>query len=170
MTDSIGKDVEVHRLCRPNYHVSGHAISGATVEEAETFARVFASRPQKPDAMIIHVGTNDLYPKPGSDNTSKPALSEKGVADKIDGMMIRLGNDFPGTKFIMSKLTVREDHGKEGNTKVKNVNSYLTKLKHPQIDNSEIAATHLNGSKLHLHKGGTAKLVQNFSKYLSSIY
>ena len=97
------------------------------------------------------------------------AQTEKEVADAIDGMMKRLGKDFPGTKFVVSNLTVREDHGKEGSTKVKNVNSHLTKMNHAQIDNSEISATHLNASKLHLHKGGTAKFVQNLSKYLSSI-
>ena len=167
--DSMLKGIDGFKTSRKNFRVTAEALAGATVDEIEGLARGLATR--KPDAMILHVGTNDLYPKSGRDtqDSTKSPRTEKDVADSINRMVSKLGQDFPCTKFIVSKLITREDKGKEGMDKVKNVNSLLAKFKHSVIDNSNIISSHLNGSKLHLKNSGDVKLALNFVNYLNTI-
>ena len=162
------KGVDAYRTSRKNFRVTTQVLSGGTVDEIDGLARALATR--KPHAMILHVGTNDLYPKSGRDTqvSAKPPRTEQEVADSISQMTQKLEKDFPGIKFIVSKLITREDHGKEGITKVKNVNSYLAKCKLSVIENSNILASQLNGSQLHLKPTGSAKLAVNFANYLNN--
>ena len=92
------------------------------------------------------------------------------VADSINKTVGRLQQEFPGTKLIVSKLIVREDKGNEGSTRVKNVNSLLTKSKLSCVDNSNILPSHLNGSRLHLNKQGDVKLALNYANHLSKLF
>lgn len=167
--DSMLKGVDSYKTSRKTFRVTTQVLSGGTVGEINGLARAVATR--NPHAMILHVGTNDLYPKSGSDtqDSTRSPRTEKEVADDINMMVNKLKQDFPGTKFIISKLITREDKGSEGITKVKNVNSLLAKSKHSMIENTNIMASHLNGSKLHLKQSGNIQLAVNFANYLNTI-
>jgi len=167
--DSMLKGVDSYKTSRKTFRVTTQVLSGGTIGEIDGVARALATR--SPHAMILHVGTNDLYPKSGSDtqDSTRSPRTEKEVADEINTRVTKLEKDFPGTKFIVSKLITREDKGSEGVAKVKNVNSFLAKCKHPLIENTNIMASHLNGSKLHLKQSGNVQLAVNFANYLNTI-
>ena len=162
------KGVDAYKTSRKNFRVTTQVLSGGTVDEIDGLARALAMR--KPHTMILHVGTNDLYPKSGRDTqvSAKPPRTEKEISDLISQMVQKLEKDFPDIKFVVSKLITREDQGKDGITKVKNVNSLLAKCKLSLIENSNILPSHLNGSKLHLKQSGSVKLAVNFANYLNN--
>ena len=111
----------------------------------------------KPDTLIIHVGTNDL----------RNVEDDKQVADNIINLAIHCNqeNEIP---IIISSLTCREDRHKE---RIKKVNEDLkAKCQERNIgfmDNDNINRYHLNSSKLHLNRKGSALLAKNLRKIIS---
>ena len=164
--DSTTKDLNGFKLSRKQFHVTAHSLSGCNTDEMMLLTRALCLR--KPDTLILHVGTNDLYPKSGRDTESsnKPALSEPEIADRINNIVKDLKREFPGMKVIVSKLIIRTDHGDEGKKKIKNVNSLITKMNIPFIDHSNITPKYLNGSNLHLNINGTIQMGKNITNYL----
>ena len=113
---------------------------------------------ENPDHVIIHIGTNDLA-------LNTPA--EK-VAESIIDLASTLKSD--SCSVAISSITVRNDKHRN---KVAQVNHYLKRLcqeNNFELINHEntITERHLNGSKLHLNKRGTAILSNNFTEAVSN--
>ena len=113
---------------------------------------------ENPDHIIIHVGTNDL-----ALNTAA-----KKVAESIIDLASTLKSD--SCSIAISSITVRNDKHRN---KVAQVNRSLKRLyqeKNFELINHENTSTerHLNGSKLHLNKRGTAILSNNFTEPISN--
>ena len=155
--DSLLKGVDAFKTSRARFKISKQVISGGNTEEIASVARAMAAT-RKPHAIIIHTGTNNLYPR-----SPHPLETEKVIAEKIINATNSLQTEFPTIKFAVSKAITREDQGTEGITKVKNLNSLLSKSKLTLMENSNILGKHLNGSKLHLNHGGDFQFSQNIA-------
>ena len=97
---------------------------------------------EKPDDIVLHVGTNDLV------SDRPPDLISKSIVD-VASSMKNENHDV-----TVSNIITRTDHLKE---KANEVSDYLSKLCMEGtiylIDHSKTLKTqHLNGSKLHLHR------------------
>ena len=114
----------------------------------------------KPDEIILHVGTNDL-------KYSSPEYVAERIADLGHNIVAELHT----TKVTISSLTCRSDNMLL-NDKVVQVNSYLNTYARQNgwsiLSNSNITASHLNASGLHLNINGTNILSSNFSKHINS--
>ena len=110
---------------------------------------------QKPDEIIIHVGTNSLS------SSNSPSECVKEVVD--------LAKSVSSESSIMttiSSLISRSDDEALA-LKVPAVNKVLKHFCLGVIDHPNISETvHLNRSGLHLNRGGTLRLAQNFINYL----
>ena len=115
---------------------------------------------EKPDHIVLHLGTNDL----ASDRP--PDLIAKSIVD-VASSMKNENHDV-----TVSNIITRTDHLKE---KANEVSDYLSKLCMEGtiylIDHSKTLKTqHLNGSKLHLNRRGTPILQNTLCKFLSQIF
>ena len=115
---------------------------------------------EKPDDIVLHVGTNDLV------SDRPPDLISKSIVD-VASSMKNENHDV-----TVSNIIKRADHFKE---KANDVNDYLSKLCMEGdiylIDHSKILKTqHLNGSKLHLNRRGAPILQNTVCKFLSKIF
>ena len=114
---------------------------------------------EKPDHIVLHVGTNDLV------SGRSPDLIVKSIVDVTSSMK----NENHDVTF--SNIT-RADHFKE---KANDVNDFLSKLCMERniylIDHSKTLKTeHLKGSKLHLNRRDAPILQNTFCKFLSNIF
>ena len=155
--DSLLKGVDAFKTSRAKFKITKQVISGGNTEEIASVARAMAAT-RKPHAIIIHAGTNNLYPR-----SPRPSETEKVIAEKIINATNSLQAEFPTIKFAVSKAITREDQGTDGTTKIKNLNSLLSKSKLILMENSNILGKHLNGSKLHLNHGGDFQFSQNIA-------
>ena len=166
--DSMIKELNGFMMGRKNFRVTTHSLPGANISEMKLLTRTLCIR--KPQTLVIHVGTNDLYPKSGreTETIQRTPLSEEEVASGISDMVNQLKNEFPGMNIIVSKLIIRDDHGQEGKTKVKNVNALLSETGIPLISHNNIQVKHLNGSKLHLERQGNIQMSKNIVNFLQN--
>ena len=106
------------------------------------------------DYLILHVGTNDT-----TTNTSR----------KIIGDLLMLKSNIlkqlPICRVIVSKPTVRIDHGKS-NLTLRNVNKYLETQNLKCIENGNISAQHLGQKGLHLNSKGNGRLAISFLNHI----
>ena len=114
----------------------------------------------KPDCIIIHIGTNDITNGINSLNSVKEIVKNVKKCS-------------PNTKVVFSSMLPRKDK-KEISKKVADINSNLKNYcqqKHLNfIDNSSILEKHLKNRKLHLNKRGNSILDNIFIKYLRSSF
>ena len=103
-----------------------------------------------------------------TESSNKRPMTPEQVAQGINIMVKELKKEYKGLSIIISKLTLRNDHGQEGITKVKNVNTLLSKLKIPLIDHSNIDLKQLNGGKLHLKHQGNINMSKNIVGFLKT--
>ena len=112
---------------------------------------------EKPDHIVLHVGTNDLVSDQPLD------LMVKSIVD-VASSMKNENHDV-----TVSNIIAQVDHFKE---KADEVNDYLSKLCMKRniylIDYSKtLKAQHLNGSKLHLNKRVASVLQNTVCKFIS---
>ena len=115
---------------------------------------------EKPDHIVLHVGTNYLV------SDRPPDLIAKSIVD-IASSMKNENHDV-----TVSNIIARADHFKE---KANEVNDYLSKLCMERniylIDHSKTFKTqHLNGSELHLNRRGSPILQNTVCKFFSKIF
>ena len=112
---------------------------------------------QKPDFVMLHVGTNDCARK-----TSDEVLNEiKKLAEYI-------GNVLPSTVIILSLPIVRRDISR-ANTIIQNFNKKAKSLMYTLLNNTVIKESHLGVKGLHLSNHGVkimAKNIISFTKHL----
>ena len=112
---------------------------------------------EKPDHIVLHVGTNDLVSDRPTDLLVKSIV---GVASSMKNK---------NHDVTVSNIVTRANHFKE---KANEVNDYLSKLCMERniylIDHSKTLKTqHLYGSKLHLNRRGAPILQNTLCKFLS---
>ena len=104
---------------------------------------------KQPDYSILHVGTNDA-----TTNTSRKIID--------DPLMLKCNilKQLSNCRVIVSKLTVRIDHGK-ANLTLRNVNKHLETLNLEYFENGNISAQHLDRKGFHLNSKGKSRLALN---------
>ena len=156
--DSIVKHVKGYELTQSleNWKVHVKDFPGARVRCMQDYVQ--PTLRQYPDHIILHVGTNDLATNVPTDT----------VAESIVELAMSLKSD--STSVAISNITVRNDKHKN---KVRQTNKHLKTLcmeRNIELINhdSTITEKHLNGSRLHLNKRGTAILSNNFTEAISN--
>ena len=170
--DSITKDLNAYKMTKMARHkakITTHSLSGCNTDEMDLLSRTLCLR--KPDILILHCGTNDLFPKSGRDTegTHYVAKTETQVVENLKNIVSSLQHEHPNMKILVSKLTTREDHGKEGVSKVNNTNTLISKSNLKTIDHSNITRKSLNGSKLHLSPDGTVEMARNIVNHIKKM-
>ena len=105
---------------------------------------------KRSDYLILYVGTDDA-----TTNTSKKIIED------LLRLKCNILKQLPNCRVIVSKLTVRINHGK-ANLTLRNVNKYLETLNLECIENGNISAQHLDQKELHLNSKGKGRLALNF--------
>ena len=105
---------------------------------------------KRSDYLILYVGTDDA-----TTNTSKKIIED------LLRLKYNILKQLPNCRVIVSKLTVRINHGK-ANLTLRNVNKYLETLNLECIENGNISAQHLDQKELHLNSKGKGRLALNF--------
>ena len=155
--NSIIKHVKSYSLSKSlgNCKVYVKDFPGARVRCMQDYVRPTIR--ENPDHVIIHVGTNDL-------TTNIPT-------EKVTESIINLASSLKSNSFNVAifSITVRNDRYRK---KVAQVNRHLKTLCIELISHENvITEKHLNRSKLHLNKRGTATLSNTFTEAISkSIY
>ena len=109
---------------------------------------------KQPDYLILHVGTNDA-----TTNTSRK------IIDDLLMLKSNILKQLPNCRVIVSKPTIRIDHGK-ANLTLRNVNKHLETLNLECIENDNISAQHLGRKRLHLNSKGKGRLTINFLNHI----
>jgi len=159
------------KMAKNKVTFTSHSLSGCNTDEMAILAKSLCLR--KPSALVIHCGTNDLYPRSGNDtkNSANLAKSENQIAAKLKDIAEDLQKDHPGMKILVSKLVRRDDKGGEGVNKVNNVNSLLSKTNLNLIENRNITSKMLNGSNLHLKTdSGVVQLARNIVNHVKNVF
>ncbi len=123
------------------------------------------TKPEEYESIIIHGGTNDCT----KDEDVEPAKAAfvnliKSTRDKA-----------PETKIFVSTICPRMDDNGKNQPRVDNMNNFLKDIVNStdkceiidndlnfKLRNNDTDESALNGSKLHLSKAGTRKLLKNF--------
>ena len=131
--------------------------SGASSQDMADFIKPYLRK--KPDAIILHCGTNDLT---------------KGVntIESLEQIVQAAKTESKGTELVISGLVTRRD--KPGMIKkVADLNSRIKDFCRNQqikfIDNNNLDAACLAAKKLHLNKRGNSYLANNFLKVISEL-
>jgi len=143
-----------HRMSR-NLQVKIATFPGCTTQDMKDRIKPLLRR--NPDQIIIHVGTNS------SSNSPRECAEE--VVD-----LAKWVTSESSVKTTISSLICRSDDDALAR-KVPAVNTVLKHFRQQMswgfIDHSNTSETvHFNRSGLHLNKGGTSRLPQNFINYL----
>ena len=149
-------------------HINGPGISkndqvqvkthlGATTDDIIDYIKPTIR--QKPDIVIVHSGTNDLTKNV---NTMNRVCKVVAAVKEIDNEgKIKL--DFSG-------IVARGDINKEDIVSTNNrLEKYCKGNEFFFINNSNIDASCLNKSKLHLNRKGTSYLANNFRNHIFNI-
>ena len=105
---------------------------------------------KQPDYLILHVGTNDA-----TTSTSRK------IIDDLLMLKCNILKQLPNCRVIVSKPTVRIDHGR-ANLTLRNVNKHLETLNLECIENGNISIQHLGRKGLHLNSKSKGRLALNF--------
>ena len=150
--DSIIKDIQSHKMkadLPSNNRIYLKSFRGATTTCMHDYIK--PSLKFEPDLIIIHSGTNNV-------KSEEPKYTAKKILELAE--ICKTANN----EVVVSSLIARQDNL---NDKVGEVNRILaTKCRDNYFifcDNSNISEQyHLNASKLHLNRQGTAMLAVNF--------
>ena len=135
--DSMINGINEKRLSEEFGNVKVFHFSGARIEDLNHY--IVPIIKNKPDYLILHVGTNDVTPN-----------SSRKIVDNLLMLRTNISKQLPNCKIVLSKPTIRHDHGK-ANLTIRNVNKHLENLELECIDNSNISAEHLEQKGLHLN-------------------
>ena len=123
------------------------------------FDAVLSELSQKPELVLLHVGTNDIR-----DGTSAGKIKDhfRTVVNYFKSLSI---------KVVISMVICRNGDWAD---KVTPVNHKLIELCN-ELDlccsgNENINVDHLNPSKYHLHRGGSEALAKNFAQTIRHLY
>ena len=153
--DSMIKNVkpwELKHRCEKNERIYVKSFSGANVDQMKHYVKPTIE--DKPDAIILHVGTNELRKK----------KNEVQIAEEIIGLAKSIEQE--KTSITVSGLIARSDPFEERRRRVNLIladmcfESKLRYIDHPNID----SAIHLNRSKLHHNSHGDKILTENLFK------
>ena len=153
--DSMIKNVkpwELKHRCEKNERIYVKSFSGANVDQMKHYVKPTIE--DKPDAIILHVGTNELRKK----------KNEVQIAEEIIGLAKSIEQE--KISITVSGLIARSDPFEERRRRVNLIladmcfESKLRYIDHPNID----SAIHLNRSKLHLNSHGDKILTENLFK------
>ena len=152
--DSMIKDINPHKLSKSS--VRKLTYPGKRAEEiADQIESAHVHSP--PTEVIIHAGTNNLITD-----------SSRECFDHIQSLISNIKKRFNGIRIGISSLIMREDI--DVTSKIKETNELLKDLclkeGYTYIENVNIDATCLNGSKLHLNSKGSVLLAVHFIKFL----
>ena len=149
--DSILNGIEEKGLSK-KHRVRVRPHSGANSEDLTDHIKPIIRR--KPDALIIHIGTNDL-------------TSNIDTVKQLKSTIKSIRDGTPHTKIAVSLLTPRNDI-QEGKKKVDQLNRKLKAMcieeKVKTLDNSNIDDSCLGMCKLHQNKKGKSMLAMNLIK------
>ena len=112
--DSMVNGIDEKRLSQKYGNVKGFHFSGARIEDFNHY--VVPIIKNKPDYLILHVETNDA-----TTNSSR-----KIVGDLLM-LKTNISKQLPNRRIVLSKPTIRYDHGK-ANPTIRNVNKHLETL------------------------------------------
>ena len=112
---------------------------------------------KRSDYLILYVGTDDA-----TTNTSKRIIED------LLRLKCNILKQLPNCRVIVSKPTIRIDHGK-ANLTLRNVNKHLETLNLECIENGNISAQHLGRKGLHLNSKGKDRLALNFLNQIRKI-
>ena len=159
--DSMIKHINPRQLqngVKPKIAVK--AFPGATIPDMSHYAKPTLST--APDAIILHISTNDLKAK-------TPEAIVNAAAD-IGESITQQNKDI---KVTFSEIITRADD-ESLTRKVNLYNSLLAKLcierNWKLISNNNINKSNLNSYGLHLNKNGTSILAKNFKNFLNTNY
>ena len=88
-------------------------------------------------------------------------IDKKKIIDDLFMLKCHILKQLPNCRVIVSKPTVRIDHGKT-NLTLRNVNKHLETLNLECIENGNISVQHLGRKGLHLNSKGKGRLALNF--------
>uniref|UniRef100_A0A7M5WYG9 SGNH hydrolase-type esterase domain-containing protein n=1 Tax=Clytia hemisphaerica TaxID=252671 RepID=A0A7M5WYG9_9CNID len=156
--DSIIKDIKNHLPTFDNAKVTVNSYPGATTQQLYTYTQSFDLN--KPDAIIIHIGTNDLTM---NENDAE-------VADNIINFATYLNGKYD-VAVIISSLTYRIDFKYKHSRRIKAVNDALKSrcenLDLGYIENDNIKKYYLGSGGVLLNKEGSAMLTYNFERVIN---
>ena len=101
---------------------------------------------KQPNYLILHIGNNDA--------TTNISIK---IIDDLLMLKCNILKQLPNCRVIVSKPTVRIDHGR-ANLTLRNVNKHLETLYLECIENDNISAQHLGRKGLHLNSKGKSRL------------
>ena len=145
--DSMVNGIDEKRL-QKHGNVKVFYFSGARINDMNHHLMPIIAK--QPDYLILHVGTNDA-----TTNTSRK------IIDDLLMLKCNILKQLPNCRVIVSKPTIRIDHGK-ANLTLRNVNKHLETLNLECIENGNISAQHLGRKGLHLNSKGKGRLALNF--------
>ena len=159
--DSMIKHLDPKRIQNglQNRKVTIKTFPGARIDDMKHYA--VPTLATKSNALIVHIGTNDLR-----NNTPSNLLSS---LEDLGEMIMQYTNK--NTNLIWSEIMTRTDDPTLTN-KVNLVNNSLARLCETRnwglIKNNNITGNLLNNSGLHLNKQGTATLAKNIKQCIIS--
>ena len=141
-------------------YVTKFAYHGATASHINHYIDIALEK--KPDALIIHAGTNDIW---GNNRNNKQA---KTIASEIIDTALKAKRSGVQKVFISSVLPVRDS---ECNSRATEINNHLKPLCRENgvqfIDNSNITLEYLRkDDDVHLNGWGFRELALNFAHYI----
>lgn len=152
--DSILNGVE-EKISRCDESVEIKFHSGAKIRDMYEHVKPIVLK--KPDALILHVGTNDAKD-----------MASNEIIDGILSLKRHVEKKLPTCKVIISSLTPRTDDGKAQFT-IRRFNDHLNQLKVQVMNNSNITVRDLGKKGLHLSRGGKGKLARNIVKEVEQL-
>ena len=155
--DSIIKEIRDHLPTFDHAKVTVNSYPGATTAQLYKYTE---SLDFKPDAVMVHVGTNDLTMTENDDE----------VADNIINFVKHLNGKY-GIPVIIALLTYRIDFKHKHSRRIKGVNEALRArcgdLDVGYIENNNIRKYHLGTGGVLLNKEGSAILAENFRRVIN---
>ena len=155
--DSMIKMIKPHKLSRSiGEKINIKTFPGATINDMTHYIQ--PTMKKQPKLVVLHVGTNDVQQKePEGIVAEMKSLCQGIVSQSL-------------SKIAISEIIKRQDPAI--NIKIDRINSLLAKLcskyKWQFIQHTNVDASKLNASGLHLNSQGTAMLAKNFIEFLKN--
>ena len=154
--DSILNGVDGDGISTKKNRTIVRCFPGATSDDMKDFVKPLAKK--KPDKMILHVGTNDIF-------------KEINTIENLSIILAEIRKESPNTEIFVSNLCIRQDKPNVS----KYINDLNNRLKHfcdlnniENISHENIDSTCLSKRKLHLNQKGTKRLALNFKEFIES--
>ncbi|KAJ8035337.1 hypothetical protein HOLleu_22525 [Holothuria leucospilota] len=157
--DSIPKHLNGRRMSR-RLKVLNRCLPGSNLANWIKFAPVLIEE-EKPSAVIIRCGTNDIN-----------KISPSHIASLMDELCMKIQFCDPSIQISISGLTPRLSS--QANGEVLFINSKLAQIcsKHElyYISNNNLSPTHLSRDGIHLNRRGITGLARNFIAFLRTLH